>query len=162
MPKNKGKGGKNNRKNKNEVAVKRDLVLKEKGQEYGQVTKLLGDCRVECDCFDGQKRQCHIRGKMKKRCWLNPGDIVLVDLRDFQSDKSDILLKYTPADVHQMKHLNLLPNTMTVNEQQNYNAFEFMSGSSASGEIVMPQPDIRGQDYADETESSSDVDICQL
>ena len=39
MPKNKGKGGKNRRRGKNESdLVKRELVFKEDGQEYAQVT----------------------------------------------------------------------------------------------------------------------------
>ena len=38
MPKNKGKGGKNRRRGKNEnEGVKRELVFKEDGQEYAQV-----------------------------------------------------------------------------------------------------------------------------
>jgi translation initiation factor 1A len=38
MPKNKGKGGKNRRRGKNENEdMKRELVFKEDGQEYAQV-----------------------------------------------------------------------------------------------------------------------------
>ena len=44
MPKNKGKGGKNRRRGKNEnEGLKRELVFKEDGQEYAQVTKMLGN-----------------------------------------------------------------------------------------------------------------------
>lgn len=38
MPKNKGKGGKNRRRGKNEGEEKRELVFKEHGQEYAQVS----------------------------------------------------------------------------------------------------------------------------
>ena len=39
MPKNKGKGGKNRRRGKNENdLMKRELIFKEDGQEYAQVT----------------------------------------------------------------------------------------------------------------------------
>jgi len=42
MPKNKGKGGKNRRRGKNEnEGLKRELVFREDGQEYAQVTKML-------------------------------------------------------------------------------------------------------------------------
>jgi len=37
MPKNKGKGGKNRRRGKNENEEKRELIFKEDGQEYAQV-----------------------------------------------------------------------------------------------------------------------------
>lgn len=54
MPKNKGKGGKNRRRGKNENETeKRELIFKEDGQEYAQVTKMLGNGRLEAMCFDG-------------------------------------------------------------------------------------------------------------
>lgn len=35
--------------------------------EYGQVLKMLGNGRLEAMCFDGIKRLCHIRGKLRKK-----------------------------------------------------------------------------------------------
>ena len=68
MPKNKGKGGKNRRRGKNEnEETKRQLEFKEPGQEYAQVVRMLGNGRCECYCFDGQTRLGHIRGKMRKK-----------------------------------------------------------------------------------------------
>ena len=85
MPKNKGKGGKNRRRGKNEnEGLKRELVFKEDGQEYAQVIKMLGNGRLEAMCFDGVKRLCHIRGKLRKKVWINQSDIILVGLRDYQ------------------------------------------------------------------------------
>ena len=86
MPKNKGKGGKNRRRGKNEnEGLKRELVFKEDGQEYAQVIKMLGNGRLEAMCFDGVKRLCHIRGKLRKKVWINQSDIILVGLRDYQA-----------------------------------------------------------------------------
>ena len=63
-----GKGGKNRRRGKNENEnEKRELIFKEEGQEYAQVTKMLGNGRLEAICFDGVKRLCHIRGKLRKK-----------------------------------------------------------------------------------------------
>jgi len=91
MPKNKGKGGKNRRRGKNEnEGLKRELVFKEDGQEYAQVTKMLGNGRLEAMCFDGVKRLCHIRGKLRKKVWINQSDIVLLGLRDYQDAKAEI------------------------------------------------------------------------
>ncbi len=85
MPKNKGKGGKNRRRGKNEnEGLKRELVFREDGQEYAQVTKMLGNGRLEAMCFDGVQRLCHIRGKLRKKVWINQSDIILVGLRDYQ------------------------------------------------------------------------------
>ena len=38
--------------------------------EYAQVTKMLGNGRLEAMCFDGVKRLCHIRGKLRKKVEL--------------------------------------------------------------------------------------------
>ena len=35
-----------------------------------QVTKMLGNGRLEAMCFDGVKRLCHIRGKLRKKVKL--------------------------------------------------------------------------------------------
>ena len=95
MPKNKGKGGKNRRRGKNEnEGLKRELVFREDGQEYAQVTKMLGNGRLEAMCFDGVKRLCHIRGKLRKKVWIAQSDIVLVGLRDYQDAKADTKFQY--------------------------------------------------------------------
>jgi initiation factor 1A len=36
-------------------------------EEYAQVTKMLGNGRVEALCIDGIARLCHIRGKLRKK-----------------------------------------------------------------------------------------------
>mmetsp|Transcript_7947 Transcript_7947/g.16942 ORF Transcript_7947/g.16942 Transcript_7947/m.16942 type:complete len:85 (+) Transcript_7947:56-310(+) len=66
MPKNKGKGGKNRSRAKSDRNDKRELHYKntDEGQEYAQVLKMLGGPWLEAYCFDGQKRLCHICGKV--------------------------------------------------------------------------------------------------
>ena len=74
-----GKGGKNRRRGKNENENdKRELVFKEDGQEYAQVVKMLGNGRLEANCFDGTSRLCHIRGKLRKKVTIR-GGIALVE-----------------------------------------------------------------------------------
>ncbi|KAL2275437.1 hypothetical protein FJTKL_02052 [Diaporthe vaccinii] len=97
MPKNKGKGGKNRRRGKNENDnEKRELTFKEEGQEYAQVVKMLGNGRLEAQCFDGTRRLGNIRGKLRKKVWINQGDIILLSLRDYQDDKGDVMYVATP------------------------------------------------------------------
>jgi len=109
MPKNKGKGGKNRRRGKNENDEKRELVFKEDGQEYAQVLRMLGNGRLEAQCIDGVKRLCHIRGKMRKKVWVNTGDIVLVGLRDYQDEKADVILKFMADEARSLKAYGELP-----------------------------------------------------
>ncbi|KAL3646733.1 hypothetical protein CASFOL_009280 [Castilleja foliolosa] len=73
MPKNKGKGGKNRKRGKNEADdEKRELVFKEDDQEYAQVLRMLGNGRCEAMCIDGTKRllfvsQAYDRAALKFR-----------------------------------------------------------------------------------------------
>merc|ERR1712048_398582 len=94
---------------------KQELVFKEDGQEYGQVMRMLGNGRCEVNCFDGTKRLCHIRGKMRKKVWVNQGDIVLVSLRDFQDEKGDIIVKYTAEEARNLKTYGELPEGTKIN-----------------------------------------------
>ncbi|KAJ9539163.1 hypothetical protein OSB04_031896 [Centaurea solstitialis] len=117
MPKNKGKGGKNRKRGKNEADdEKRELVFKEDGQEYAQVLRMLGNGRCEAMCIDGTKRLSHIRGKMHKKVWIAAGDIILVGLRDYQDDKADVILKYMPDEARLLKAYGELPENIRLNE----------------------------------------------
>eukprot|EP00842_Homolaphlyctis_polyrhiza_P001819 jgi/Hompol1/2638/HPOL_006106-RA len=119
MPKNKGKGGKNRKRGKNEnESDKRELVFKEDGQEYASVVKILGNGWVETTCCDGEKRTAHIRGAMRKKVWIGVGDVVLLGLRDYQDDKADIILKYTPDEARLLKSYGELPDNIKINETE--------------------------------------------
>ncbi|XP_012861091.1 eukaryotic translation initiation factor 1A, Y-chromosomal-like isoform X2 [Echinops telfairi] len=99
MSKNKGNGGKNRRRGKNEnESEKRELVLKEDGQEYAQVIKMLGNGQ-ETICFDGVKRWCHISGKLRKK-----------------DKKADIILKYNADEARSLKAYGELPEHAKINE----------------------------------------------
>ena len=86
------------------------------GTEYAQVIKMLGNGRLEAMCFDGQKRLCHIRGKLRKKVWINQGDIILVGLRDYQDAKADVILKYNPDEARNLKSYGELPEYAKINE----------------------------------------------
>ncbi|BDA40869.1 g6376 [Coccomyxa elongata] len=120
MPKNKGKGGKNRRRGKNESEEKRELIFKEDGQEYAQVLRMLGNGRLEAMCIDSTKRLCHIRGKMRKKVWVNTGDIILVGLRDYQDEKADVILKYMADEARSLKAYGELPESIRVNETDTF------------------------------------------
>ncbi|KAI9467913.1 eukaryotic translation initiation factor 1A [Coemansia mojavensis] len=113
MGKNYGKGGKAFKKGKSNKAgpEKRELVFKDEEQEYAVVTKILGNGRMEVQCFDkeNKKRLGHIRGALRKKVWIGLGEYILVSLREFQDDKCDILLKYTDEEVKNLRKAGQLP-----------------------------------------------------
>lgn len=118
MPRNIGLGGKNKKKGKKFGEVTRELEFKEEGQEYGQAIRLLGDCRLEILCSDGEKRAGHIKGSLRRRIFINMGDIVLVSLRDFEKEKCDIILKYTEDEVRKLKKAGEIPETFKLPDEE--------------------------------------------
>jgi translation initiation factor 1A len=114
------KGGKKGKKGKSRDTTKKELTFKEDGQEYAQVVRMLGNGRLEALCYDGKSRLGIIRGKMRKKVWINIGDIVLVGLRDFQDDKCDIMHKYTADESRQLKAYGELPKEAKINEDEKF------------------------------------------
>jgi translation initiation factor 1A len=124
--------------------MRRELTFKEDGQEYAQVIKMLGNGRLEAMCFDGNKRLATIRGmsllhamtrtqkeskanqakltrfflpgKLRKKVWINQGDIILLSLRDYQDNKGDVILKYTADEARSLKAYGELPENAKINE----------------------------------------------
>ena len=88
--------------------------------EYAQVTKMLGNGRLEAQCFDGERRLAHIRGKLRKKVWINQGDIILLSLREFQDAKADVILKYTADEARNLKAYGELPETAKINETDTF------------------------------------------
>jgi translation initiation factor 1A len=112
MPK-KGKGGKKHRKSKNDTATtKRELTLRDEGQEYAVVLKMLGDGRLTAACNDGKERLGIIRGAMRKRVYIRVDDFILLGLREFQDDKADVIHKYSPEEVRSLKKMGQISESM--------------------------------------------------
>ena len=91
-------GGKNYKKSKH-GGEEDNIVFIERqdDQQYGRVVRVLGNGNMLVYCNDGEERICHIRGAIRKRVWINLGDIVLISLRDLgdkDADRGDILAKY--------------------------------------------------------------------
>ena len=161
MAKNKGKGGKSKRKGKNKghEGEKRELIKKEPGQEYAQVNRILGNCRVTAYCFDGKERLCHVRGKFRRRVWINRDDIILVGLREFQDDKADVIHRYSAEEARLLKHLKELPakaridvDTIPSDEEE---------GEDLEELEVLPQRQLNLEDLSmssDEDDEEDDID----
>lgn len=119
MTKQRGRGGKRGRKAKKGMGGKRDMVYKEEGQEYGQITKLLGNGTATVMCIDGRPRLGIICGRMKNRVWIQVNDIVLVSLREFEDGgkKCDIIYKYFAEEAKQLKALGELPDETVIEDR---------------------------------------------
>ncbi len=104
------KGGKNYKKSKNSSGqMEAEFIERADDQLFGRVIKLLGNCNILVFCNDNKRRLCHIRGGLRKKVWLNVGDLVLISLREFLKDdkekygRGDIIDKYDPSHVSKLK-----------------------------------------------------------
>ena len=100
MPKNKI-GGSKHKKAKNYVQ-NTSIRYKENDEQYGKVVKILGNCRFNVLCSDGLERLSIMRGKFKKRKYINLHDIVLLEVWDFQDSKASIIDVYTDDNVKKL------------------------------------------------------------
>ncbi len=66
---------------------------------------MLGNGRLEARAFDdsGTMRMASIRGKLRKKVWINAGDVILLSLREFQDVKGDVILKYSSEEARNLK-----------------------------------------------------------
>ena len=122
MPKN-VKGGNKHKKMKNnsnsDEITQNDLILKSgKEQDYGKIEKILGNGRFNLLCNDKITRLGIIRGKMRKRNWVNMGSIVLYSIREYEKDKVDIIHVYSNSVLKMLEHkMNLNFNITNDNNE---------------------------------------------
>ena len=53
---------------------------------------------------------------MRKRCWINKGDIILIGLRDYEDDKADVIHKYDFDEVIRLKSLKEIPENLKLSD----------------------------------------------
>jgi translation initiation factor 1A len=158
-------GGKNYKKSKHGGDDDGALFIdKQDDQQYGRVVRVLGNGNMLVYCNDDKQRICHIRGAIRKRVWINLGDLVLVSLRDLgDADKGDILAKYEPKFFSKIKKqpgVNLvLFNNLEgkgSHEEEEEDGIEFDHGSS---EVAAGGAGASGSSSGSKDESDDDVDI---
>jgi initiation factor 1A len=99
------------------VSSNNKLRLSEsENEKYAHITKMFGNGICEALCEDSKTRKCIIRGKFrggkgKRNSFIVVGTIVLVGIRDWEtdSDKCDLLEVYNQNEVDQLKHHPKVP-----------------------------------------------------
>lgn len=117
------KGGKNFKKGKkkrNTFQDKKQLIKKDidEGLEYGQVISAKGNGRFELKCCDGGKERLGIlSGKMRKRIWINRGDLILFTKWEDMTDdtKCSIVHKYSDDEAKRLLNEGELPANFKLN-----------------------------------------------
>ena len=161
MPKN-VKGGSKHKKMKNnsnnDEITQNDLILKSgKEQDYGKIEKILGNGRFELLCNDKIKRLGIIRGKMRKRNWVNMGSIVLYSIREYEKDKVDIIHVYNLQVLKMLEHkMNLNFNISNNNNDDDDDIF--MTNDTYEDNFVenIPEKQKTTNQYYNFSDSSED------
>lgn len=73
--------------------------LPRNGEIIGIIEQRLGGNKMMVDCSDGKKRNCRVPGRLKRALWLREGDVVLIELWEFDKDKGDIIFKYPNSQI---------------------------------------------------------------
>jgi translation initiation factor 1A len=112
MPSN-TKGGKGYKKKKKQANTDEPIFIdRQMGQMPARAIRLLGNRNVLCYSNDNVLRLCHICGKMKGRVFIEPGDVVLITLREFgvfdpkklkEVKNGDIIAKYASQQFAALK-----------------------------------------------------------
>lgn len=156
MPKGKGKSkGKKGGKSRmmREKDDSKTIRMRQQGEQYARVEKILGDCRFSLSCYDnfsllkGQNidRIGRLSKSQRRNGYIVKGDFVLVSLREYQDEKCEIIHKYKPQDVKFLQKIKELPEEEI--EEHDYDDFENIE----KGENVKVEFDFyKGIDSSDE------------
>lgn len=74
--------------------------------------ELLGASKMIVMCEDGKSRMARIPGKMKRRMWIKPGDLIIVKPWDFQDDKADVKYRYIKVQSANLSKKGLIPKLL--------------------------------------------------
>lgn len=82
--------------------------LPREGQFVGTVMQRLGGNRMDILCSDGKTRNCRVPGRFKRSLWLRVRDVVLIELWEHDKEKGDVIYKYSPSEIGQLRKRGLL------------------------------------------------------
>lgn len=105
----KGKNQHENNKRGDEEPPQITRVKLPRGTEVlGIIEQRLGGSRMAVSCLDKITRNCRVPGKLKRKLWLRPGDVVIIQPWEFDKDKGDVIFKYTPAQIEWLTNKGFL------------------------------------------------------
>jgi translation initiation factor 1A len=98
-----------------EEAVNRYRMPDPRNREmFAIADQLMGASKLRVMCEDGKSRMARIPGKMKRRMWIKPGDLVIVKPWDFQDDKADVKYRYVRTQSVNLSRRKKIPELLDV------------------------------------------------
>jgi translation initiation factor 1A len=93
----------------------RDFIVPDGCQTYALVQEMMGNGRLRALCEDGVLRVGRIRGSMRKyknKVIIGRGDLVIVALREFDTENVDVIHKYTHNECSKLLMWKSLPESI--------------------------------------------------
>jgi len=84
------------------------VPLPKKEEVIGIIEQRLGGNKMMVECLDGKKRNCRVPGRLKRKLWLRPNDVVIVQPWELDDTKGDVLLKYKTNQIEWLKNKGYL------------------------------------------------------
>lgn len=85
-----------------------------KAELFGIADALQGGSRLKVNCEDGKSRMARIPGKLKRRMWVREGDLVIIRPWDFQTEKCDVVFRYTKTQASYLSRRGMLPKQIDI------------------------------------------------
>ncbi len=80
-----------------------------RGREViGIVEQRLGGNKMMINCLDGKSRNCRVPGRLRRKLWLRPDDVVIIEPWELDNTKGDILFKYRLNQIVWLRKNNYL------------------------------------------------------
>lgn len=79
------------------------VKLPKKGEVIGIIEQRLGGNKMMVSCLDGKSRNCRVPGRLRRKLWLRPEDVVIVQPWELDNTKGDVLFKYRPNQIEWLK-----------------------------------------------------------
>lgn len=75
-----------------------------RGKEVlGIIEQRLGGNKMMINCLDGKTRNCRVPGRLKRKLWLRPNDVVIVEPWELDDNRGDIIFKYRTNQIEWLR-----------------------------------------------------------
>lgn len=85
------------------------LPKQQEGEIFAIADQIMGASHIKVMCADGKSRTGRIPGKMKRRMWIKPGDLLIVIPWNMDDEKADIKWRYTGVESVNLSRRGLIP-----------------------------------------------------
>ena len=80
-----------------------------RGKEViGIIEQRYGGNKMKVECFDGKTRNCRVPGRLRRKLWLRPKDVVIIEPWELDDSRGDVIFKYKLNQIAWLKQNNYL------------------------------------------------------